>query len=255
MNWSSGIKEAKDAASTAQGTANTALTNAKTAQQSANSANSAAGSAQSAANTAIGKADNAQSSADKAQKSADAANNNANAQGAAAKEFASAMAFGRMLHRDPTFVNGINDIKLYNNSGNGTVTIKRVVNTNDITIPNGNRAYIEIVNKGIASPGLGGFSFQDQAGYRKIFVIRIIAWIPVGRYIEFQTNAIGNGGTMTWLTSTAGTGDWAEYVGKVRCGTGSSGNFSTTNFFNITGSAGTSSSPVNGIWRMLRCLI
>lgn len=161
-----------------------------------------------------------------------------------AKEFASAMAFGRMLHRDPTFVNGINDIKLYNNSGNGTVTIKRVVNTNDITIPNDNKAYIEIVNKGTASPGLGGFSFQDQAGYRKIFVIRIIAWIPVGRYIEFQTNAIGNGGTMTWLTSTAGTGNWAEYVGKVRCGTGSSSNFSTTNFFNITGNAGTSSSPV-----------
>lgn len=244
LNWSSGIKDAKDAANTAQGTANTALTNAQTAQQSANSANSAAGSAQSAANTAIGKADNAQSSADKAQKAANAANDNANAQGAAAKEFASAMAFGKMLHRDPTFVNGINDIKLYNNSGNGTVTINRVVNKNDITIPNDNKTYIEIVNKGTASPGLGGFSFQDQAGYRKIFVIRIIAWIPVGRYIEFQTNAIGNGGTMTWLTSTAGTGNWAEYVGKVKCGTGSSSNFSTTNFFNITGNAGTSSSPV-----------
>ena len=195
LNWSSGIKDAKDAANTAQGTAN-------------------------------------------------AANDNANAQGAAAKEFASAMAFGKMLHRDPTFVNGINDIKLYNNSGNGTVTINRVVNKNDITIPNDNKTYIEIVNKGTASPGLGGFSFQDQAGYRKIFVIRIIAWIPVGRYIEFQTNAIGNGGTMTWLTSTAGTGNWAEYVGKVKCGTGSSSNFSTTNFFNITGNAGTSSSPV-----------
>lgn len=162
----------------------------------------------------------------------------------AAKEFASAMAFGKMLHRDPTFVNGINDIKLYNNSGNGTVTINRVVNKNDITIPNDNKTYIEIVNKGTASPGLGGFSFQDQAGYRKIFVIRIIAWIPVGRYIEFQTNAIGNGGTMTWLTSTAGTGNWAEYIGKVKCGTGSSSNFSTTNFFNITGNAGTSSNPV-----------
>lgn len=188
LNWSSGIKEAKDAA-------NTALTNA-------------------------------------------------NAQGAAAKEFASAMAFGKMLHRDPTFVNGINDIKLYNNSGNGTVTINRVVNKNDITIPNDNKTYIEIVNKGTASPGLGGFSFQDQAGYRKIFVIRIIAWIPVGRYIEFRTNAIGNGGTMTWLTSTAGTGNWAEYIGKVKCGTGSSGNFSSTNFFNITGNFGTSSNPV-----------
>lgn len=258
LNWSSGIKEAKDAASTAQGTANNALTSAQTAQQSASSASNAAGSAQSAADTAIGKADgaqktantasnkadNAQSSADKAQKAANAANENANAQGAAAKEFASAMAFGRMLHRDPTFVNGTNDVKLYNNFGNGAVTIKRVTNTNDITIPNDNRTYIEITNKGTASPGLGGFSFQDQAGYRKIFVIRIIAKIPKGRYIEFQTNGIGSGGTMTWLTSTAGTGDWAEYVGKVRCGTGTSGSFSSTNFFNITGNTGTSSNPV-----------
>lgn len=258
LNWSSGIKEAKDAASTAQGTANNALTSAQTAQQSASSASNAAGSAQSAADTAIGKAngaqntandaskkaDKAQTAADNAQKAANDANNNANAQGASAKEFASAMAFGKMLHRDPTFVNGINDIKLYNNSGNGTVTINRVVNKNDITIPNDNKTYIEIVNKGTASPGLGGFSFQDQAGYRKIFVIRIIAWIPVGRYIEFQTNAIGNGGTMTWLTSTAGTGNWAEYIGKVKCGTGSSGNFSSTNFFNITGNFGTSSNPV-----------
>lgn len=230
LNWSSGIKEAKDAASTAQGTADTAIGKADGAQKTAN--------------TASNKADNAQTSADKAQKAADAANSNANAQGAAAKEFASAMAFGRMLHRDPTFVNGTNDIKLYNNSGNGTVTINRVTNTNDITIPNDNRTYIEITNKGTASPGLGGFSFQDQAGYRKIFVIRIIAKIPQGRYIEFQTNGIGSGGTMTWLTSTAGTGDWAEYVGKVRCGTGTSGSFSTTNFFNITGNAGTSSNPV-----------
>ncbi len=216
LNWSTGINEAKDAASTAQDAADKAQTSAN----------------------------NAQNAADNAQNTANSANSNANAQGAAAKELALAMAFGKMLHRDPTFVNGYNDISVYNNLGNGNVTLKRVTNTADITIPNDNRTYIEISNTGSASPNIGGFTFSDKANYRKIIVVRIIAKIPSGRNIEFASNGYGNGGSFTWLTSTAGTGDWAEYVGKLRCGTGTSSNFSTTNYFSITGAAGTASSPV-----------
>lgn len=207
LNWSTGITEAKNAASAAQTVAK-----------------------------------NAQSSANNAQSSANSANNNANAQGAAAKEFASAMAFGKMLHRDPTFANGNNDVKVYNNVNNGNVTITRVTNTSDITIPNDNKTYLEIANKGEATPNIGGFCFMDQSGYRKIFVIRLIAKIPTGRSLEFASNNYGTGGTMTWLTSNAGTGDWVEYVGKVKCGTGT--NFSTTNYFSVTGAKGTASNPV-----------
>lgn len=149
----------------------------------------------------------------------------------AAKELASAMAFGRMLFRDPTFYNGQNGINVYNNSGNGTVTIARI---SDSTAPNDSKYVLRIVNTGSASPGCGGFYFGTGCSYRKVFIARIIAKIPVGRNIQWASNAIGSGGSSKWLTSRAGTGDWAEYVYKVVCGTSS---FSSTNFFYIEGSA------------------
>ena len=159
---------------------------------------------------------------DEAQKAAEAAE-------AAAKELASAMAFGKMLYRDPTFVEGGNGISVYNNSGNGTVTITR---TSSSTVPNDSRKMLTIKNTGTASPYCGGFSFTTQCGYRKIFITRIIAKIPVGRDITFHTNSMGTGGTQKWLTPTKGTGDWQEYICKVYCGTS---NFSSTHFFAITG--------------------
>lgn len=159
---------------------------------------------------------------DEAQKAAEAAE-------AAAKELASAMAFGKMLYRDPTFIEGSNGISVYNNSNNGTVTITR---TSSSTVPNDSRKMLTIKNTGTASPYCGGFSFTTQCGYRKIFITRIIAKIPVGRDITFHTNSIGTGGTQKWLTPTKGTGDWQEYICKVYCGTA---NFSSTHFFAITG--------------------
>lgn len=159
---------------------------------------------------------------DEAQKAAEAAE-------AAAKELASAMAFGKMLYRDPTFIEGSNGISVYNNSNNGTVTITR---TSSSTVPNDSRKMLTIKNTGTASPYCGGFSFTTQCGYRKIFITRIIAKIPVGRDITFHTHSMGTGGTQKWLTPTKGTGDWQEYICKVYCGTA---NFSSTHFFAITG--------------------
>ena len=157
-----------------------------------------------------------------AQEAADAAE-------AAAKELASAMAFGKMLYRDPTFIEGSNGISVYNNSSNGTVTITR---TSSSTVPNDSGKMLTIKNTGTASPNCGGFTFATTCGYRKIFITRIIAKIPVGRDITFHTNSMGTGGTQKWLTPTKGTGDWQEYICKVYCGTS---NFSSTHFFAITG--------------------
>lgn len=159
---------------------------------------------------------------DEAQKAAEAAE-------AAAKELASAMAFGKMLYRDPTFIEGSNGISVYNNSNNATVTITR---TSSSTVPNDSGKMLTIKNTGTASPNCGGFTFATTCGYRKIFITRIIAKIPVGRDITFHTNSMGTGGTQKWLTPTKGTGDWQEYICKVYCGTS---NFSSTHFFAITG--------------------
>ena len=51
-------------------------------------------------------------------------------------------------------------------------------------------------------------------------------------------NSIGTGGSSRWLTPTAGTGDWKEYIYKVVCGTS---NFSSTHYFYIDGAQGTAS--------------
>lgn len=155
-----------------------------------------------------------------------------------AQELASAMAFGKMLYRDPTFYNGNNSVNVYNNSGNGTVTITRI---SDSTAPNDSKRALLIKNTGTASPYCGGFYFGTMASFRKIFITRIIAKIPVGRDISFHTNSMGTGGSQKWLTPTAGTGDWREYICKVTCGTS---NYSSTHFFALTGNVGSASSPV-----------
>jgi hypothetical protein len=183
-----------------------------------NAANSALSSAKSYADTK--KAEAISSAATDATSKANAA-----------KELASAMAYGKMLFRDPTFFNGNNGTNIYNNTGNGTVTLTRVYNS---TAPNDSKYVLRIASTGAASPGCGGFYFGNTCSYRKIFISRIIAKIPSGRTIQWASNDIGSGGSSKWLTPNVGTGDWCEYVYKVICGTA---NFSSTNFFYIDGSA------------------
>lgn len=158
----------------------------------------------------------------------------------AAKELALATAFGKMMYRDPEFRNGNNGINIYNNSGGGTVTITRMGLS---SAPNDSKMVLEIRTTGTASPGCGGFYFGTTCSNRKVFITKFIAKIPIGRKIQWGTNSIGTSGSSKWLTSNVGTGDWAEYVYKVTCGTT---NFSTTNYFSLDGTQGTAAAPV--VW-------
>lgn len=144
-----------------------------------------------------------------------------------------AMSKGQMLYRDPEFRNGANGISPYNNNGNGTVRVERAA---DVNLPNKSGYKLKITTSGAATPGLGGFFFGTQTRANAVFVTRFIAWVPVGYKIEWASNATGNGGTSKWLTNNVGTGDWEEYAVYVKCG--SSGTFSSTNFFYLTGGNG-----------------
>lgn len=144
----------------------------------------------------------------------------------AAGELARAMAFGKMLYRDPTFGSGTNGIKSYNNSANENVTFARIA---DPQAPNDSHQVLEISTAGEAAPGHGGFYFGNMSAPDKIFITRIIARIPAGYRFAFASNSIGTGGFGKCLTSTEGTGKWEEYIFKVTCG--SEGTFSSTNFF------------------------
>lgn len=159
-----------------------------------------------------------------------------------AKELASAMAFGKMLYRDPTFTKGNNSMGIYNNSSSGMVTHTRIA---DSTAPNDSGYVIQIQTTGAATPNNGGFYFGTMCSNRKVFIARIIAKIPVGHNLLFGSNSIGTGGSSRWLTANAGTGDWCEYIYKVVCGTS---NFSTTHYYYLDGTQGTSDAPV--VWQV-----
>lgn len=146
---------------------------------------------------------------------------------------------GYPLHTDPEFANSNNGINIYNNSGNGNVTIER------IAMQNGNSSgyVLKVSNKGSASPGLGGWYFGDTTVHARQYTCIFRAKIPSGRNVQWASNAIGTNGTSFWLTDRAGTGKWEWYAYHVDCG---SANFSSTNFFYIDGEVGTASAPV--VW-------
>jgi hypothetical protein len=151
---------------------------------------------------------------------------------------------GGMIFTDQKFQNGINNTYVYNNLGNGTVTNTRIAMADS---PTGSGYGLEVRTTGTPSPGWGGFYFANMASANKVFITKIIASIPVGYTINWASNAFGDGGTITWLTSQDGTGTWQEYVCKVTCGP--TGAFSSTNFYYLTGGATpTSSNPL--VWRV-----
>lgn len=149
---------------------------------------------------------------------------------------ASYNAFGNSLYSNPAF-NGSSNVTVYNNSGNGTVTHAVVQGS----APNNTGYYLEITTAGEASPGVGGYYHGTASYANAVFTTVIIAKIPVGYTLQWGSNSIG-GGSSSWLTSQAGTGTWQRYIYKVTCG--SNGSYSTTNYYYLTGTAGTTEKPV-----------
>ncbi len=149
---------------------------------------------------------------------------------------------GRQINNNPDFLEGTAGYSVYDNGGSGSITFSLAA---DATAPNtaGRVLQIDHANSGSPSPGWGGFykgfgRCSDTAVgqcYREgnRIVYRIWAKIPSGYTINFISNSYGSGGTYTWLTSQAGTGNWEEYVAIQQIGSG--GTFSTTGYWYITG--------------------
>ena len=154
---------------------------------------------------------------------------------------------GKMLYKDPMFTTGLNNVQVYNNNNNGTVTITRVKRSSDN--PTKSDYELLIRNTGDAYPEIGGFAFRNMSRANAIFVYRIIAKIPTGRKISERYNDIGVGATIKWLTSQEGTGKFQEYLFKLTCGSKPNNTaFSSAGFFKINGADGTTDNPVE--WRL-----
>lgn len=205
--------------------------------------NSNVSKAQSTADSGVSKANAAQSTANTAKSTADSAVTKANAAQSTANLKGIDYSQGKMLHTDPTFLTGLNDVRAYLFTSNHEVRLTRTGKSTDNPIKSAtNEVQIKVV--GPTSPGLGGFMFGDVAYANRIIIFRMIAKIPTGYTVNFATNSLGNNAKTRWLTDVAGTGKFTEYVHKVECG--QSGNFSNTDYFYIDGPAATAANPV--IW-------
>ncbi|MBQ6285698.1 MAG: InlB B-repeat-containing protein, partial [Bacilli bacterium] len=149
--------------------------------------------------------------------------------------------YGVGLYNDDGFNNGKNSMGVYNNSNNGTVVHTKIATTSDNPMKDSSYV-IQITTNGTASPGLGGFVQTTTSRDSAVFYHVIVAKIPVGYTIVNAQNATGNGRSIQWLTSQAGTGNYETYIYKHTCGSG--GTFSTFGHVYLSGTAATSSNPV-----------
>ena len=130
-------------------------------------------------------------------------------------------------------------LEVYNNNNNGTVTHTRVdAKEQNSPFQNKHSYVLKITTNGSAAPSAGGFICTHTAAANKIFIEKFIAKVPIGYSIVATSNAQGSGYTRTFLTSTQGTGDWAEYAVLYKCG--ASGTFKTGGHIYVTGPDNTS---------------
>lgn len=122
------------------------------------------------------------------------------------------------LYGDEEFRNGSNNIGVYNNYGNGTVTMTRETASD---LPNRSGVQLRFnYNGNGATPGLGGFILGFNARPNAIFIQKFMAKLPAGYAFNNAENYMGDNASVSWLTSRAGTGKWETYVRAVICGTG-----------------------------------
>ncbi len=124
------------------------------------------------------------------------------------------------LYGDEEFRYGTNGIYVYNNYGNGTVTMTREAASD---LPNRSGVQLRFnYNGNGATPGLGGFILGFNARPNAVFIQKFMAKLPVGYSFNNAENYMGDNSSVHWLTSRAGTGKWETYVRAVMCGTGTS---------------------------------
>lgn len=146
---------------------------------------------------------------------------------------------GYPLHTDPEFASGNNGIALYDNAGSGKTTVERI----DMACGNSTGKVLRIRNIGSGpSPYLGGWYFGDITAYARQYVCIFRAKAPVGYTITWHSNPCGTNSKTYWVTDNAGTGKWEWYAYFVDNG---SANFSSTMFFALSGTPGTTNAPVD----------
>jgi hypothetical protein len=115
----------------------------------------------------------------------------------------------------------------------------------DTTVPSGFQTKLQISTSASGpAPGLGGFSYGLIAGHGAInsdtykdstnYIVSLMANIPSGFTLNFSAGSLGTGGSFSFITPQAGTGNWTTYQVSVTTGTGTAGS-NAFPFFYLTG--------------------
>lgn len=124
---------------------------------------------------------------------------------------------GCPVYDDPEFALGTNNVTVYNNSSNGTVTLTRIPDNQSSC--NSSAHILQIsTSAGAASPGRGGFIQEMVANPNEVYAQIFRAKIPVGFRVVNAENPMGTKYSTHWLTDTAGTGKWEWYIRVTICG-------------------------------------
>jgi hypothetical protein len=179
-----------------------------------------------------------------------------------------AQIFGRVVNQNPDLLDGTTGYARYDNSAGGHTTLTLVADSTNLNCPNSSGNMFSIAYDGLGTPGTnptpgyGGFyiSFPVGAGtngqitgyqYKRGSRIRyrVFANIPSGYNITFGSNSTGTGAAFSWISSTAGTGNWYLYEGVQHIG--ETGSYGTTGYFYI-GSGGPNSAFT---WYVASCVL
>lgn len=147
-------------------------------------------------------------------------------------ELARVMNSGKLLSADPTFKQGSNNVGIYNNTNNGTVTVTRRARSADN--PTLSTHELAVKSVGVASPNWGGIILNISSRPNAVFLTKYVAKLPVGYKFNPAANAMGTGATDKMYGQIDGTGKYDTFYRVTRCG--ADGSFSSGGHLSVSGS-------------------
>lgn len=152
---------------------------------------------------------------------------------------------GKLLQGDVNFKKGNNAVGVYNNAGNGNVTVTRIAKSADN--PTTSTHELEIKTIGAANPGWGGFFQLVYGRANAVFVIKYLIKLPIGYKLVIAGNSMGTGAIERIVGSAEGTGKFETYIRLIKCG--AAGSFSNSGHVYVSGgSTPTATAPL--VWTL-----
>ena len=149
---------------------------------------------------------------------------------------------GRQMLLDPEFATSFNRLNVYNNLGDGTVSIARQTSAwYGAKVPNNSGYAVAVTTNNSGSfsrPGRGGVSIGNEMSPNSVYIYRLLALLPAANGIQWAANDLGAGSTVVWNTPQISSGGWQEYIVTVTCGNPHTPTVGDAGYFYMDGTEG-----------------